>query len=279
MEDRRASSALQKSYVTILEQEIAEGMDEIERPAAGLLMSGLSAGLDVGFSVLALGVASSVGPGGMSKSLFELVLASAYAVGFVLVVFGRSELFTEHTTLAFLPVLGGKASLRQLVRLWGLVFVANITGAALFALLLSHLGPALGVVRPEVLGEMAHEVVDHPAWVILLSAVVAGWLMGLASWLVTAGRDTTSQVLFVWLVTGLIGYAGLHHSILGSVEVLSAIFAEQSLGWLDFARFVGLAAIGNAVGGVVFVGIVKYGHASVVRPGMRNPANWDRDRE
>jgi formate/nitrite transporter FocA (FNT family) len=41
--------------------------------------------------------------------------------GFLFVILGRSELFTEHTTLAVLPVLDGRASLRQLGRLWGLI--------------------------------------------------------------------------------------------------------------------------------------------------------------
>jgi hypothetical protein len=49
MEPARSEGA-QKSYQTILEQEITEGLRELERPSAGLFISGLSAGLDVSFS-------------------------------------------------------------------------------------------------------------------------------------------------------------------------------------------------------------------------------------
>ena len=63
----------------------------------------------------------------------RLLVANMYAVGFIFVVLGRSELFTEQTTLAVLPVLGGRATVRELLRLWGVVYVANLIGAAAFA--------------------------------------------------------------------------------------------------------------------------------------------------
>lgn len=55
-------------------------------------------------------------------------------------------------------------------------------------------------------------MVEHPGWVILLSGVLAGWLMGLLSWLVAASRDTIGQIFIVALVTTAIGIAHLHHA-------------------------------------------------------------------
>jgi formate/nitrite transporter FocA (FNT family) len=185
------------------------------------------------------------------------------------VIFGRSELFTEHTTLAVLPVLDGKASVWQLLRLWGLVYPGNLVGVFFIALVVSYVGPQLGVIEPGVLHEVGSHVVEAEGLAMLLSALLAGWLMGLLSWLVTAGRDTTSQILFVWLVTATIGLAGLHHCILGSGEVLAAILAGADISTMAFARFLAITTLGNAIGGVVFVAIVKYAHASVVRSGLR----------
>ena len=106
---------------------------------------------------------------------------------------------------------------------------------------------------------------------ILVSAILAGWLMGLVSWLVTAGRDTISEIVFVWLVTGTIGLAHFHHCIAGSVEVLAAVFAGQGTTLADFGHFLLFSTLGNVIGGVFFVALVKYGHATKVRPGMRHP--------
>ncbi len=62
--------------------------------------------------------------------------------------------------------------------------------------------------------------------------------------------------------------------MLGSAEVLAALFAGADVTAAAFARFLGIVTLGNAIGGVVFVGIVKYAHASVARGGLRDPSTW-----
>jgi formate-nitrite transporter family protein len=254
--------AAQKSYREILAQEIATGVHELERPAAGLLLSGLSAGLDVGFSLFLMGVMTTLVKGALPHPVAEILVANMYAVGFIFVILGRSELFTEHTTIAVLPVLGGRATVGQLLRLWGLTYVANQAGASAFAAIAAWVGPALGVIQPWALGEIARGLVDHSSWVILASAILAGWMMGLLSWLVTASRDTVSQIFFVWLVTFALGFSHLHHVVAGTTEVLAGVFAGQGITMADFGRFLAVTTLGNVIGGVVFVAILKFAHAT-----------------
>ena len=249
----------QKSYETILEQEIAAGLTELERPAPALLLSGLSAGLDVSLSLLLMAVMKTL-TADQPHAVSEILVALMYSAGFLFVVLGRSELFTEHTTLAVLPVLDGRASLAQLGRLWGLIYVANQAGAALFAAFLAFLGPKLGVIETPVFGEIASGLVEHPGWVILLSGVLAGWLMGLLSWLVAASRDTISQIFIVALVTTAIGIAHLHHAVVGTAEVLAGVFSGQGATLADFGKFLLWATLGNILGGVFFVALIKFGH-------------------
>ena len=75
-----------------------------------------------------------------------------------------------------------------------------------------------------------------------------------------AGRDTISQVVLVLLIATVIGLARLHHVVVGSFEVLAGVFAGQGVTGLDYAHFLLLATLGNAVGGSVFVALIKYGH-------------------
>jgi formate/nitrite transporter FocA (FNT family) len=250
----------QKSYETILEQEIAAGLTELERPALALLLSGLSAGLDVSLGLLLMAVMRTLTEGVLPHPVSEILVALMYASGFLFVVLGRSELFTEHTTLAVLPVLDGRASLTQLGRLWGLIYVANQAGAAAFAAFLVFLGPRLGVIEPKVFGSIASGLVEHPGWVILLSAVLAGWLMGLLSWLVAASRDTIGQIFIVTLVTTAIGLCHLHHAVVGTAEVLAGVFSGQGATAADFGKFLFWATLGNILGGVFFVALIKFGH-------------------
>ena len=266
LKEREKQHEPQKSYETILEQEIRTGKDELDRSAKGLLLSGLSAGLEVSFSLLLMAVVMHLTEGRVAEPFAEILVANAYAVGFLFVVFGRSELFTEHTTLAVLPVLDGRSSVGRLLRLWGLVYAANLTGAAAFAAAASWIGPALHITEPRAFGHIAAGLVQHPAGVMLASAVLAGWLMGLMSWLVAASRDTIGQILLVWLVAFSIGLLHLHHVVVGTAEVLAGVFLGQGATFPDFLRFLGLATVGNLAGGILFVALIKYGHASQSSP-------------
>ena len=268
MKTRKAPSAElpQKSYQKILEQEITEGLRELERSSAGLLISSFSAGLDLGFSLLLMGVMLTLFGGAASLPLSQILVANMYSIGFIFVILGRSELFTEHTTRAVYPVLTGRASIGSLLRLWSLIFVGNIAGAAVSTKLTTTIGPSLGVINRMTLAELGRRSVAHPWWVFLVSGILAGWLMGLLSWLVTAGRDTMSQIFFVWLITSAIGLSQLHHAIAGTTEVLAAVFARQGVGFSAYGHFLVWTTAGNTVGGVVFVALLKYSH--VVRGGQ-----------
>lgn len=273
--DGASDAEPRKPATRILEQEIEEGLGEIERPAGGLFLSGLSAGLDVGFSLLLMAVTLTAFQGEVAPPVVKFLVANSYAIGFIFVVVGRSELFTEHTALATLPVLNGQASLRSLVRLWVIVYVANILGGTAFALLTSLIAPALGAVDPAAFGEIARHLVEHQWWIILMSGVLAGWLMGLLSWLVAAGRDTISQIFVVWLVATTIGFIGLHHAIVGTVEVLAGLFSGQGISVADFGHFLLWTTLGNSIGGVVFVAAIKYSH--VIRSGQTRLREFYRD--
>lgn len=135
--------------------------------------------------------------GGFGVLTTELLLASAYAVGFIFVILGRSELFTEHTTLAVIPVLDRQASLGQLGRLWGIVYARNLVGGAFFTLLAVLLMPGLGVVSPEAFGTIANKLVSHDLYWLFVAGIFAGWLMGLMACLITAAQETVSRILII----------------------------------------------------------------------------------
>jgi formate-nitrite transporter family protein len=256
-----------KPAATILRQEISVGTEQLERSASGLLLSAVSAGLDIGFGPLMVVAVLAIAPDEAISTRF--MVAFVYAIGFVIVILGRSELFTEHTALAILPYLSGEASLAQVARLWGLVYAGNVAGVVAFSLLAAPLGTGLGLFGAEDAALMSGLLLDHGWWVMFGSAVAAGWLMGLVSWLVTAARDTVGQIVIILLITGAISVLGLHHSIAGSVEVLIGVLAaDASLG--DWIVFLAASTLGNALGGIVFVALIKYGH--VARTGLPGDA-------
>lgn len=251
----------QKTYRSILKHEIITGLIEVRRPTLGLFLSSLSAGLDIGFSLLLMATMMTLFGENWESAGARILTANMYSLGFILVIIGRSELFTEHTALAVLPLLDGRSSLKELSRVWIVVYSGNLIGASVFACMIQWVAPSLGAVDPSVFESIAKEMMHHPWWVILVSASLAGWLMGELAWLIGASRDTISQVFFVWLVTTAIGLIGLHHVVVGAAEVVAAFLSSDSVRGYDVFRLLLWTTIGNALGGVFFVSVIKYGHA------------------
>ncbi|WP_246045647.1 formate/nitrite transporter family protein [Halorussus ruber] len=255
----------QKSKQEILAQEIQEGLEELDRPADGLLLSGISAGLDIGFGPLLMAVLLTLVGGAWGEPLTRIVVANAYAVGFIFVIGGRSELFTEHTARATLPVLDGRASVGELARLWAFVYAGNILGGSAFAVGMVWFAPAYHIADSSAFTEIARNLTTHGPWLLLAGGIAAGWMMGLLSWLLTAARESIARLAVVWLVTTSIGLAHLPHSIAGNVEVLAGALVTPAISLVDYLSFLALATVGNAIGGSIFVALLKYGH--VVRTG------------
>jgi formate/nitrite transporter FocA (FNT family) len=198
--------------------------------------------------------------GELSDSSLNLSLAFAYPIGFIFVILGRSELFTEHTNLAVLPVLNGSAKIVNLLQLWGIIFVGNLLGGYLFGFILTQMGPAMEVVSKESLYHFAHKMTKYSWWITLGSALFAGWLMGLLSWLVTSSKDTISRIFVIILVTTVIGIGGLHHSIIGSIEVFAGLIVDERITLGHYLHFQFFTTLGNIIGGTFFVAVIKYSH-------------------
>ena len=252
----------QKSQLIILQHTEEAALTQLNRPRLGLMLSAFSAGLDIGFSVLLMAVVFTLFHGVFPEPVVKFMVANMYPLGFIFVILGRSELFTEHTTLAVLPVLQGLASVKKLFRLWFIVYVSNVAGGLIFALILAYFSNSLHFIQDWSLSAIGHEMTAHGWLVKLLSAALAGWLMGLLAWLVAASRETISQVFIIWIVTASIGLALLPHCIVGNIEVASALFTGN-VSFLDYIEFLIPVTLGNIIGGAFFVAILKYSHTAL----------------
>lgn len=251
------------SYRNILEREMESALKEINRPPKGVFLSGLSAGLNLSFGALLMAMALTFSGGFESKLIQQVTLGGVSSIAFLFVVIGQTELFTAHSTMAILPVLDGRATIGELGRVWSVTLAANLVGCALFAGLITLVGPPLGIITADAFGTLASALLPYSWWVIFLSGVIAGWLMGLVTWLSAASRDTVSRILFVIIVTAVIGSGPFHHSILGTTEVLTAILLGQDVTLAEYGHFLLWTTSGNIVGGAVFVGLLNYGHVAL----------------
>jgi formate/nitrite transporter FocA (FNT family) len=220
----------------------------------------------MGFSFLAEGLLRSHLPDAPWR---PLVVKLGYSVGFVIVILGSQQLFTENTLTPIVPLLSRRTRdcLRNVLRLWSAVLVANVIGAMLFALALGR----LAVVDPEVnraLSEIAREAMRADAATTMLHAVFAGWLIALMVWMLPAVEGGRLGV--VVLMTYLVGLGGFAHVIAGSAEVFySAIRGEAPWGQVLLGYFLPTLA-GNVLGGLTMVAALN--HAQATSGEDRSPA-------
>lgn len=184
--------------------------------------------------------------------------ALVYPLGFLLVILGKSLLFTEQSSLLTLPVLSGKQSKTVLLKLWALIISGNLFGGYLIALVICWVGPEFGIFEIFTVEKIALHIINFGTLPIFISAILAGWLMGLLSWLLASTQDTISKIVIIFLITGIMSFTNLHHSIIGNIEVFAGMISSTKISIFDYAKFESLALIGNAIGGVVFVALLKY---------------------
>src|SRR5206468_499623 len=166
----------------------SEGRDELRRSGSSLFFSGLAAGLSMGFSLASEGLLRAYLP---DVAWRPLVAKLGYSVGFLIVVLGRQQLFTENTLTVVLPVLRRRALwvLRKMMSLWGIVLLANLIGALGIAWVLGHTAVFDEHVR-KAMGEIAAQGVRDAFGTVLLKGIFAGWLIALMVWLMPGAQGS-----------------------------------------------------------------------------------------
>lgn len=235
-----------------------EGEGELRRHPSALAYSSLAAGLSMGFSFLAQGILRSHLP---ETDWAPLVSKLGYPIGFLIVILGSQQLFTENTLTAVVPTLAQRSAglLSRTLRLWAIVLAGNLAGAHLFAWFVAR----TALVEPETraaLEAIGREAIGAPFGTILLRAIFAGWLIALMVWMLPAAKN--AQFFVILAMTWLVGVAGLAHIIAGSVDVLFLVFTGE-LGWTGYlGRFMVPTLLGNTIGGTLLVAALN--HAQVV---------------
>ena len=234
-----------------------EGRKELDRPVGALAWSGLAAGLSMGLSFATEAALRAHIPDAPWR---PLVTKLGYPVGFVVVILGSQQLFTENTLTPIVPLLAKRTGelLRKVLTLWGVVLAANLIGTLLFAL------AAAGTVMfplamRDAFTAIGRESMDGSALAHFVRAVAAGWIIALLVWMLPAAGSAKVSVIVV--MTWLIGVAGLAHVIVGSVEAQYLVFTgELSYPSFLLGYFLPVLA-GNVLGGVTLVAAVN--HAQV----------------
>lgn len=235
-----------------------EGDEELHRPAAALAWSALAAGLAMGISFIAEALLASFLP---NHPWRQLISRFGYSIGFLVVVLGRQQLFTENTLTAILPLLLEKKwkMFVRVARLWGVVLGGNLLGTLLFAVCIARL-PVFDSPVKQSLMDIAVSHVGSSFGSVFVRAIFAGWLIALMVWLLPGAESARISIIII--ITYLITLGGFNHIIAGSTTMFYLVLMK-SISWgTYFTNFFFPTLLGNILGGVSLVAAL--GHAQVV---------------
>lgn len=237
---------------------LGEGEDELQRPPSALFWSGIAAGLSMGFSLFAEGLLTTYLPDAPWR---PLVAKFGYCFGFLVVVLGRQQLFTENTLTPILPLLQHRTwkTFALVARLWAIVLVANLIGAALIAFIAADSNAFEPPVR-HTFAEIGRAELQYGFGTTLLRGIFAGWLLALMVWLMPFAES--GRIWVIVLITYLVGLGGFSHIIAGSLATFTWAASEGGSWWSVITSFCVPCVIGNIIGGTLLVAVLN--HAQIV---------------
>jgi formate-nitrite transporter family protein len=243
----------------IFEAAVKNARSELRRSGRKLAFSGVAGGITMGLTGMGVSAVRALRGNAGGHDLAPYLM---YPIGFVAVIIGRAQLFTENTLYPVILVLDERRHFLSTLRLWAIVFCSNIAGAFLFALLVTK----SSALRPDLLNalvQLGTEVCSGTVAHIFWSGVIGGWLIALVAWIVTASHWTIGQMAIIYLLTFAVGAGGFAHCIASSCEILASVImgtvpAGRYLSWL------GAATLGNICGGVFIVSLLNYGQVKEI---------------
>ena len=231
-----------------------QGDKELDRAFSGLAWSGVAAGSSIGFSFV---LQAYIAAGLPDAPWARLVDGFGYCLGFLIVVLGQQQLFTETTLTALIPALTQRTVARflQTLRVWGTVLAANLTGTVAFGWVAAQ----HGIFSPEAyaaMGKLAALTMAHPFGQTVITACAAGWLIGLMVWLLPGAG--AAKPLIIIVLTYAVAACQFPHVIAGSVEAWFAVFSGDASVQDYFVRFLAPTLLGNTIGGTTLVALLNH---------------------
>lgn len=242
----------------IYKQVAKNAQTELSRSSLALAVSGFAGGSFMGLSGLGVALAM-VALGGVPHVYFFSRMF--YPLGFIVVIVGRAQLFTENTLYPVALVLAEKKRFFDTLRLWGIVLPMNVLGAFAFAALIAWF-PSVPHPVADALASLGRNAVGTPHSSVFWTGVTAGWMIATAAWLVSSSSSVLGSVVLIWMLTFIVGLGNFAHCIASSGEIWSAVLMHQAsvggyLLWLLWA------VLGNICGGVFMVTVLEYGQAVI----------------
>jgi formate-nitrite transporter family protein len=257
-EERDAVARRQSANARVIHEVIRRhGDEEMERPALSLIWSGLAGGVAISASVIGQSLLEEILP---KAAWSPLVASLGYTLGFLIVILGRLQLFTESTLSAVIPVATHPsiANVGRLIRFWSIVLVANLVGTLIIAFL-NHEQFITSPQHHAAMLEVSHKLLERDWLQTLKLGIPAGFLIAAVPWALPSARGQEFWIVLVF--TYFIALGGFAHVVAGSGEAwLLALAGDTTFAHALFGIILP-ALVGNIIGGTGLFALLA--HAQV----------------
>ncbi|CAN5872542.1 formate/nitrite transporter family protein [soil metagenome] len=247
-QDEKADEATDEELRTTFQRSVDEGKARLDRTWLDLFSTGVLGGMDVSFGILGLLIVEQATGSGVLGAM-------AFAIGFIALTLGKSELFTENFLVPVGAVVARQATVASLLRLWIGTLVFNLVGGWLFAWLLAIGLPRLNETAVQV--GAVYPAMDFPRAMSL--GVLAGIAITLMTWMEHVAKSEFGKIVSVASIAFILAAAPLNHVIVGSIEMFIGMHTGQAgYGYAEWASVAVWAGLANMVGGLLFVTSLRF---------------------
>lgn len=238
----------------VYERAKEEGRRRLSMPLLEQIATGFIAGVTIVFGIVALGATEALVAPDLGEGVATVAGALAFAIGIVFLVVGRSELFSENFFDPVAAAIGerGAAVWVRLLRLWVSILVLNLVGGAILVGLITVEG-ALPAGSGESLVHIAEDIASKPWKATLVRAILAGALITLLSYMLSACNTIAARILVASAVGFFLALGPFDHVIVSALHLLFGIWDSDSVHWTDLWSNLGLSTAGNLGGGLFLI--------------------------
>lgn len=224
----------------VLDRIVEQGRPRLHQTWLELLATGVVAGMEVALGVLALlAVTHATGN--------ALLAGLAFSVGFIALLLGHSELFTEGFLVPVTVVAARAATGWQLVRFWTVTLAGNLAGGWALTWLIVLGFPDL---RVQAVNLGAHFATASLSPQTFSLAVLAGSVITLLTRMQTGTDNDVAKIMASMVAAFLVAGLSMFHSVLDSLLIFAGIHAGGAYSYGQWAVWFGWTLLGNLLGGV-----------------------------
>jgi len=256
--DRFSSDEVFQRIIAAADEEITSGRRE-------LFFAGLAGGLAITITVLVYSSLWATTGDGVEDAN-RVVASLLYPIGFIYIIIGGYQLYTENTLPPVALTLERFASIPALLRNWSVVLLGNFTGGAIGAVVLAYGGVLTGGADQAAM-IISQKGIAESSLSLFTKGAIAGLVVAGVVWVEYASRDTISRLVVVYLAFLCIPLGNLYHSVVSFTEMTYLLLLGETGAVVGMTEFVIPVLLGNTVGGIVLVTVVNYYQTSERRLG------------